>query len=163
MRHIIAAALLSSLALPALAQASGEVVDVGGWKVSRVGNPDGSFKQCNATMVYDDGSVLAFVANKDQKVFVVLVEPTYKLKEGQAYKAEVSIDKGAAARVDAIAPEPTMLVIPIADDATFMPAAMAGNALFIEAAGKVSESPLEGSGKAIAQLGACAVAGTKGG
>lgn len=159
---MVLAALLSSFALPALAQSAGEVIDVGGWKVARLHNPDGSFKQCNSAMKYDDSSILAFVASKAEEVFVVLVEPTFKLTKDQTYKTEFYIDKGAVVPVDAIATDATTLVIPIANDAAFMPAVMAGNALFVEVGGMVSESPLTGSRKAVAQLGACAMAGIKG-
>ena len=148
--------------MPALAQSAGEIIDVGGWKIARLHNPDGSFKQCNSAMKYDGDSILAFVASKAEKVFVVLVEPTFKLTKDQTYKTESHIDRGAVVPVDAIAADATTLVIPIANDDAFMPAAVAGNALFIEVGGMVSENPLTGSGKAITQLGACAMAGIKG-
>lgn len=160
---ILAAALLLGLsAAPALAQSAGETVDVGGWKVTRMHNPDGSFKQCNSAMKYDDDSILAFAVNGAGKVFVVLVEPTFKFTEGQTYKSEFYIDKTVAIPVDAIAADATTLVIPVAKDDAFMTAAMAGNSLFIEVGGKVSENPLTGSSKAIAQLATCVTAGAKG-
>lgn len=165
MRHLLIAALCVPVLCafkPALAQSAGETVDVGGWKVTRLHEGDGSFKQCNSAFRYDDGSILAFVANKDEKVFVVLVEPTFKLTAGQVYKTEFYVDKAAPTPVDAMAADATTLVVPIANDSAFMPAAINGNALFIEVGGKVSESPLDGSGKAIAQLGQCAVAGLSG-
>lgn len=159
---MLVAAVIGMAGSPAMAQSAGETIDVGGWKVSRRNNPDGSFKQCNSVMTYDDNSVLGFVVNAAGKVFVVVVEPTLKLTEGQTYKAGVTIDKGATMAVDGVAAEPTMLVIPIANDDAFMPAAIAGDALFVEFGGMVHENPLTGSGKAITQLGACATAAMRG-
>ncbi len=165
MRHSVtlaAAFLLGLLAAPALAQSAGETVDVGGWKVTRTHKADGSFEQCSSAMKYDDSSILAFAVNGAGKVFVVLVEPTFKFTGGQTYKSEFYIDKTTAIPVDAIAADATTLVIPVAKDDAFMAAAMAGNSLFIEVGGKMSENPLAGSSKAITQLATCVTAGAKG-
>lgn len=159
---LAAGVLLGISNLPAVAQSAGQTIDVGGWKVTRTHKPDGAFEQCSSNIKYDDSSVLAFVVNNEGKVFVVLVEPTLKLIEGQVYKSEFYVDRKTATAVDAVAANATTLVLPIVkNDDAFMSAASAGNALFIESGGLVHENPLTGSGKAIDQLAACVVAGVK--
>jgi len=164
MRRILtlAAAALLFGGLPALAQSAGQTIDVGGWKVTRMHNPDGSFKQCNATMTYDDKSILGFAASAEKKVYVVIIEPEFKLTEGQVYKASYKLDGAPAVAADAIAASANTLVIPIASEGPFMDGAMAANSLTIEAGGQTIEEPLDGSKNAINQLGECAVAGITG-
>ena len=165
MRHlnILAMAALCSLpAVPALAQDAGQTIDVGGWKVTRMHNPDGSFKQCNATIQYDDKSILAFAASAAKQVYIVIIEPDFKLTERQTYKAKYSLDGKAAVSADAVASDPTTLVIPVENDAVFMPGAMAANNLKIEAGGQTVDEPLDGSKDAITQLGSCAAAAMSG-
>ena len=156
------AALCSVPAVPALAQGAGQTMDVGGWKVTRVHNPDSSFKQCNATITYDDKSILAFVASAAKKVFVVIIEPDFKLTEGQLYKAKYSLDGKPAVSVDAVASDATTLVIPVENEDAFMPGAMAANSLKIDAGGQVVDEPLDGSKDAITQLATCAAGGLAG-
>ena len=161
-RSMMLAAALLSLTAPALAQSAGQTVDVGGWKVTRMHNPDGGFKQCSATMTYDDKSILAFAVAASKKVYVVIIEPDLKLTEGQVYKAKYNLDKKAAVSADAVATDATTLVIPIENDDAFMEGAMAGNTLTIKAGGEAVEEPLAGSKDAITQLAACALAAFKG-
>jgi len=153
-----AAALLGLPGLPALAQSAGQTIDVGGWKVMRLHNADGSFKQCTAKITYDDKSILAFAVAASKKVYVVIIEPDFKLTEGQVYKAKYNIDKKTMVSADAVAADATTLVIPIENDSPFMEGAMAGNTLTIDAGGESIEEPLAGSKDAINQLGQCAVA-----
>ncbi len=165
MKHTLAAAALLALSsLPALAQAPGQTIDVAGWKVDREHNADNSFKQCSAIMTYDDKSVLGIIAGADKKVSVVMIDPAFDYIVGQTYKADVSVDKGAALSVDAVAGTKTGLLIPIPPDKddAFMAAMMAGDMLNVDVAGKVAQNPLAGSGKAITQLGQCMAAGLTG-
>lgn len=159
---VLAAAMILAGAVPALAQSAGQTIDVGGWKVTRMHNPDGTFKQCNATMTYDDKSILAFAASAEKKVYVVIIEPEFKLTEGQTYKSSFRLDANPAVAADAIAASVKTLVIPIADDDAFMSGAMTASTLTIEAGGQTIEEPLDGSKNAINQLAECAVAGITG-
>ena len=162
MRLLPTAALLGLLAVPALAQSAGQTIDVGGWKVTRMHNPDGSFKQCNSTIKYDDDSILAFAFAASKQTYIVIIEPDFKLTEGQTYKSKYSLDGKVEVSADAIAADAKTLVIPVADSDAFMPAAMAGNTLKIVAGGETVEEPLAGSKDAINQLGVCIGAGMSG-
>jgi hypothetical protein len=159
---LAATVLLGLSAAPALAQSAGQTIDVGGWKVTRTHKADGSFEQCSSNIKYDDKSILAFAVNAAGKVFLVIVEPDFKLIEGQTYKAKYRLDKTSAVSADAVAADKTTLVIPVANEDAFMPAAMAGNNLVIEAGGETVEEPLAGSKDAINQLATCVAAGMKG-
>jgi len=162
MRHSLPlAALLGLLSLPALAQTAGEPVEVGDWTVSRTDNPDGSLKQCSAKVDYDDKSALTVTLMATKALFLVIYEPDLTLRAGRAYTGSYTLEGRSEIAVQALATEPTTLLVPIEDDA-FMDNARVASTLTIEAAGRTIEEPLEGSDDAITQLRECVRAGLGG-
>lgn len=156
----LAVAIFAASAMPAFAQKAGETIDVGGWKVSRTVKPDGSFKTCTATMLYDDKSIVGFAGSTLAQTYIVAIEPDFKLTEGQTYAAKFHVDDDKPTAAEAIAADATTLVFPIDNPAKVFTAIQKGNTLTIDAGGNSIDEPLGGSNDALAALAKCIQAAT---
>lgn len=146
----------AALATPASAQAIGQTIDVGGWKISATKNADGS-SMCNATLVYDDKSIIGFAANNDKQVFFLVSEPTANLTKNEETQVKFHIDDAAPITGTGIATSSTMLVVPVPSErvSSVFKAMMGGDTLFISLGADEFEEPLKGSSNAIQALAKC--------
>lgn len=156
MRPLILAALVATLATPALAQKVGQTIDVGGWKIGSDVNKDGS-TGCTATFVYDDKSVIAFSLDNDDVHMFIVSEPTAKMTAGSQTKLTYRIDKGKNFAGVGIAASATLLAVPMTEEdlGPVYDAFQRGNSLFIKLGDQEFEEPLDGSSDAITALAAC--------
>lgn len=162
MRRIAAAAILTVLALPAalattrpaLAQAPGQTIDVGGWKISNSKNAAG-LQTCVSIYVFDDKSIVGFSADTEGTTTFLFSEPDAKLTQGKQYPVSYKVDKDAAVSGTGVATSGEMLVVPEPNPDVMFNKFIGGNSLFVTVAGKTFEEPLDGSGDAIKALASC--------
>ena len=154
MRIGILVAGLMVASLPALAQAPGQTIDVGGWKVSNSKNSDGS-QTCVAINVFDDKSIVGFSADTNNATMFLFSEPGAKLKESTQYPVSYKVDKDAPVMGIGIATSAEMLVVPEANPDVMFNKFMAGSSLFVTVGSKTYEEPLDGSSDAIKALASC--------
>lgn len=155
---MIAAALLATLAVsaapPAHAQAPGQTIEVGGWKISNSKNAAG-LQTCVSIYIFDDKSIVGFSADTEGTTTFLFSEPDAKLTEGKQYPVSYKVDKDAPTVGTGVATSAEMLVVPEPNPDVMFSKFIAGNALFVTVAGKTFEEPLDGSGDAIKALASC--------
>jgi hypothetical protein len=151
----IAAALLAASVSPVLALKPGETIDVGGWKVQHDAKPDGSFKHCTASMLYEDKSIVGFLGMTLKETAVFVVEPELSLTGGQKYQVKFHVDDGPVTTVEGVAGDATTLVFQIDDPAVVFTAIQKGQTMTIAAGGTSLDEPLTGSNDALGALAKC--------
>ncbi len=165
MRHVAPAlrlAIVLALAAPlfaasqARAQAPGETIDVGGWKVHSDKNDDGS-QTCVAMWQFDDKSMVGFGADTNNLTYLIVSEPEAGLTKNQKVQFKYRVDAGKQKVATGIATSNQMVVVPIADPDADFNAFQAGNTLHVEFGGDTYDEALGGSGDAIKALATCIV------
>ena len=157
MRFPPAAALLAAcLVLPAVAwaQAPGQTISVGDWKVSNSKNKEG-VQTCATFVEFDDKSIVGFSAGTDGTTTFLVSEPDAALKENGQYPVSYQVDKNKAWLGTGIAVDAHMIVVPVPNPDEVFQQFMAGNTLSVTAAGKSFDEPLDGSSNAITALASC--------
>ena len=158
MRHLIAAALLTTVAAAAAhAQAPGQTISVGDWKVSNSKNKEG-VQTCATFIEFEDKSIVGFSAGSDDATTFLVSEPEAALKENGQYPVSYQVDKNKAWQGTGIAVDAHMIVVPVPNPDEVFQQFMAGNTLTVTAAGKSFDEPLDGSSNAITALAGCVVA-----
>ena len=158
----VLACLAVPLATPVLAQAPGEVIDVGGWKIGN-NRGDKGLQTCTALFVFDDKSIVGFAADTDGDTFFLVSEPDAKLTPNQQLQIKFDIDGGKTQTGMGVATSPEMAIVPIpaANVGPMFTAFQKGNNLNITMGAKTYEEPLVGSSDAIDALAKCQAAAGK--
>jgi len=157
MRLALLACLLAGpmfLAGAAQAQAPGETIDVGGWKVHNDRNGDGS-QTCVVMWKFDDDSTVGFGADTNKLTYLIVSEPEAELTKDQQIQVKYKVDGGKQKIAKGVATSKVMVVIPIATPDLDFAAFGAGTNLIVEFGGETYEEPLGGSKAAIMALGQC--------
>lgn len=154
---LAAAALLGgalSLAQPAFAQAPGETIDVGGWKIHNQKN-DNDSQTCVAMWKYDDDSSVGFGADTNNLTYLIVSEPAVSLIKDRQYEVKYHAGSGRTKTGMAIATSKVMLVLPIPDPDVDFKAFAAAKNIVVEFSGNSYEEPMGGSQAAIKALAQC--------
>lgn len=145
---------------PAAAGAPG--VPTGEWKVGPVAMEGGALAYCVAEARFSNGLALIVARTPRGEVNLAVGIPKAGLNKGTKFPLTVSLDGKLQRRLEGVASDQDLIVIPTGTDAELFDGLRRGNRLSIQGPQDTAAFQLKGTGKALADLRTCAERGGQG-
>ncbi|WCS25675.1 hypothetical protein LOK46_02185 [Methylobacterium sp. NMS14P] len=150
MRLAILAFALSAASLAAHAEAPGEVVAIGPWKVEAVSKGQ-KFDRCTMTRTTDDGVDVRFSRDADG-LDLTMSSPKWKLGRGKSYPVELAA--GSSTLQADVAASGNTVSLPVKDE-KFLRSLKLADGLEVKGEGATIKVALDKSAAALDRLEAC--------
>ncbi|ODA67211.1 hypothetical protein A7A08_01958 [Methyloligella halotolerans] len=149
---LVAACLLFSTLFPGKASAE---FRSGNWTGDSYQDESGRFRDCTMTTSYRSGTTMGFVISRDYNWGLVLLNETWKLREGSSQDIAIKVD--TRYRFDAVAKAVSVdgIVIPLSSDGSMVDALRDGRVLTVVSSSGNVTFELAGTSQAIKDLAIC--------